>query len=341
MHIERSIKNRKVAFISLCIVLVYAGLSIAVYTTIYEIMRAKNIQILTEKVNMVREIVSIFNETSKKGAKRISDVFLAMFTGRITLDRSTTMKIQGIDTPILMHNGQVLNLNNSYVNRLSEITGGSVATIFVKKDDDFVRIATSLRREDGSIAVGSTLGRGHPGYTSLIKGETYTGKANLFGRDYMTRYIPIKADSGEVIGLFFVGYDITDALKSLVQYIMSIQIAGKGFFFIIDENNEKTHNTLLVHLTEDTQKGNRVLGEIVKNKEGILHIKDDSFINLRFEPKTLVYAYYKDWNWIIGLGVNTDMVIKEIVIIRNIMLVVGLLLLVLVCSFFILGSQVK
>jgi methyl-accepting chemotaxis protein-2 (aspartate sensor receptor) len=45
-------------------------------------------------------------------------------------------------------------------------------------------------------AVGTTLDRTHPAYKLLLKGETYVGKATLFGKDYMTKYIHVKDSSG-------------------------------------------------------------------------------------------------------------------------------------------------
>ena len=85
-----------------------------------------------------------------------------------------------------------MNLDFSTVDRFTKITG-AVATVFAKKGDDFVRITTSLKKEDGKTrAVGTMLGKAHPGYAKLLNGEEYTGKASLFGRDYMTKYVPIK-----------------------------------------------------------------------------------------------------------------------------------------------------
>ena len=50
----------------------------------------------------------------------------------------------------------------------------------------------SLKKENGSRAIGTKLDRNHPGYKSVLNGETYLGKAVLFGKEYMTKYIPIK-----------------------------------------------------------------------------------------------------------------------------------------------------
>jgi hypothetical protein len=81
---------------------------------------------------------------------------------------------------------------------------GAIATIFFKYDNEFVRVVTSLQNQ-GTKAVLTTLDHSHPGYKQLLRGETYTGYATLFGRHYYTQYVPIKDDKGHVLGLLFVG----------------------------------------------------------------------------------------------------------------------------------------
>jgi len=87
--------------------------------------------------------------------------------------------------------------------RFTAITKGSVATIFRREGDDFLRIATSLKKEDGSRAVGTFLGKTHPGYAYLMRGEPYVGKATLFGKEYITKYTPIKNER-EKLWVYFL-----------------------------------------------------------------------------------------------------------------------------------------
>ena len=50
----------------------------------------------------------------------------------------------------------------------------------------------------------------HPAVASLLRGEAFTGKARMLGRDFMTHYQPIKDRDGQVVGAFFVGLDFSD-----------------------------------------------------------------------------------------------------------------------------------
>ncbi|TSE21633.1 Methyl-accepting chemotaxis protein IV [Tepidimonas alkaliphilus] len=115
--------------------------------------------------------------------------------------------------------GQPLEGDFTQVDLFTQRTGG-VATIFQRQGDDFLRIATSLKKEDGSRAVGTLLGQSHPAYKALMAGQRYVGRAVLFGRPYMTQYQPVKID-GEVRAVLFVGYDLSSELGVLAKMLQA------------------------------------------------------------------------------------------------------------------------
>jgi hypothetical protein len=81
-------------------------------------------------------------------------------------------------------------------------SNGGVATLFVKAGDQFVRAATTVKKEDGSSAA---LAADSPALVKLNNGEPYYGDATVFGKKYDAGYEPIKDASGAVIGAYFVG----------------------------------------------------------------------------------------------------------------------------------------
>jgi methyl-accepting chemotaxis protein len=115
--------------------------------------------------------------------------------------------------------GVKLNNNFTQVDEFAAKYGG-VATVFQFRDGDFYRIATSLKREDGTRAVGTNLGTSNPAFASLIKGQGFAGRANLFGFLYATQYQAIKDKNGKVVGAFFIGFEATRraAIESLTQF---------------------------------------------------------------------------------------------------------------------------
>jgi len=85
-------------------------------------------------------------------------------------------------------------------------SSGGVATLFVKNGDKYVRVATTVKKEDGSSAVGTALDAKSPALAKLNNGEPYYGNATVFGKTYDAGYEPIKDASRAVIGAYFVGF---------------------------------------------------------------------------------------------------------------------------------------
>ena len=81
-----------------------------------------------------------------------------------------------------------------------------MASLFVKKGDQYVRVATTVKKEDRSSAVGTVLDANSPALAKLNHGEPYYGDATVFGKTYDAGYEPIKDASGAVIGAYFVGF---------------------------------------------------------------------------------------------------------------------------------------
>ena len=109
--------------------------------------------------------------------------------------------------PKLYNGSKLLNHDYHDVDRFTSETGG-VATIFSKSGPDFVRISTSIKNDNGERAVDTKLARSHPAYNSLMLGNSYTGYASLFGKQYMTSYKPIYDLKQNIIGILFVGLNV-------------------------------------------------------------------------------------------------------------------------------------
>jgi methyl-accepting chemotaxis protein len=161
-----------------------------------------------------KAVVDSFLDEKKDEVQKLSRQMSIYLNGSLVVDGSKLKDSKGISVPVMMHNGKLLNNDHTIPDMISaETGGGSVATIFVRTGDEFVRISTSLRRTagqvgDGERATGSLLSHSHPAYNAALSGDTYTGTATLFESIYMTEYHPIKDQTGNVIGIIFVGKDI-------------------------------------------------------------------------------------------------------------------------------------
>ena len=91
-----------------------------------------------------------------------------------------------------------------FIDRLKNELNVEVS-IFIKQDDDFIRMTTTIFDLDGVRAVGTWLGKDSVAYQSVIRGKSYIGKADILGVEYLTGYQPIFAGDNEIIGLVFIG----------------------------------------------------------------------------------------------------------------------------------------
>jgi hypothetical protein len=98
-------------------------------------------------------------------------------------------------------------MNNSFVlvDEVQKEAGGT-ATIFVRSGDEFVRVATNVKKDDGSRAIGTILDPKGKAVAAIAKGESYFGEADILGKPYVTGYEPIRDANNKVIGAYYVGY---------------------------------------------------------------------------------------------------------------------------------------
>jgi len=150
------------------------------------------------------------NPFSLRGrVQKLSTGFLRRFEGGFSVDQSSLVDIGGRVAPTIRCGARALNLDFSIPDGFTAETGAS-ATAFAKLGDDFLRVTTSVKGVDGKRAVGTLLDRSHPAYRSLQAGLSYTGYATIFGKQYMTKYDPMRDGAGRVIGALYVGLDVNE-----------------------------------------------------------------------------------------------------------------------------------
>lgn len=305
-------------------------------------LEQRTIKELTQQVAMLTEHLSSYQTNLAISADKQMAVFRTYFADSFTSNPAKTVQVGDKQVPVLTSGSTVLNLNIDIVDRFTRITK-DVGTIFVRTGDDFIRISTSLKKEDGSRAIGTALDRTHPAYQGLLKGEEFTGKATLFGRDYMTKYVPIKDKSGSVIAVLFIGYDITASLKALNEKIRSTKIGETGYFYALEAKEGKDLGKLQIHPTKEgsnileakDSKGHEFIKEILKRKDGVIRYP---WINKELNEtapreKLVVFKHFKDWNWVIAGGsylseVNAEASMLRIAMTGATLLAVVILLLI-------------
>ena len=120
-------------------------------------------------------------------------------------------KIQGTDlvagdqVPAIYFGSTKINNNFDLVDDVVKQAQGT-ATIFVKNGDQYVRVATNVKKDDGSRALGTLLDPNGKAIESIKKNQAFYGEADILGKPYITGYKPILDSSQNVIGIYYVGY---------------------------------------------------------------------------------------------------------------------------------------
>ncbi|MBK1690336.1 methyl-accepting chemotaxis protein [Rubrivivax gelatinosus] len=187
-----------------------------------------------ERAQAVADMAEAFDGAARTMADKLYGAFAADLAGPYALAGET-----------LTAQGQALNAQFSQVDRFAELTGG-VATVFAAQGDDFVRITTSLKKEDGSRAVGTPLGTQHPAYAALKAGGSYVGPAQLFGKPYMARYEALRDAEGRVVGVLFVGFDQSAYRAALRRLAGEARFAETGGIVIVDPKGGKPEDAVFV-----------------------------------------------------------------------------------------------
>ena len=120
-------------------------------------------------------------------------------------------KIEGTDTvagkqvPAIYFGSTKMNNNFNLVDEVVKQVGGT-ATIFVKSGDEYVRVATNVKKDDGSRAIGTILDPNGKAIAAIREGKPFYGEVDILSKPYVTGYEPIRNAAKEMIGIYYVGY---------------------------------------------------------------------------------------------------------------------------------------
>ncbi|OLF51159.1 methyl-accepting chemotaxis protein [Pseudomonas chlororaphis] len=192
---------------------------------------------LASEARLLADQLTTFHSALRESTQRLSGLFEKRFSGGLSLHPDQPVAVAGTQTPGLHLGDVVLNNNFEEVDEFKQMTEG-VATVFVRSGEDFVRVSTSLSKQDGSRAIGTLLDHAHPAYQKLMAGQSYVGRALLFERLYMTQYTPVRDSAGKVIAVLFVGFDYTDAQNAQFDNLKRFRIGQTGSLALLDEQGK-------------------------------------------------------------------------------------------------------
>jgi len=132
-----------------------------------------------------------------------------------------------------------LSAGTALVDRVRELAG-SEATLFQRMNDrgDMLRIATTVPDRSGSRAIGTYIpavdpdGGPNPVVSTVLRGETYRGRARVIDSWYIAGYEPIFDEAQRVAGMLFIGLR-QDSLEGIRAGVAASRIGESGTLFVL------------------------------------------------------------------------------------------------------------
>jgi methyl-accepting chemotaxis protein len=313
--------------------IILGALVIAFGMTTSNLLQSRAEDAVGRELRGVVNMVEMFNKAVTSEVASFARMLTASYEPEFSLDAGNSVDIGGKQVPVLKNGGKAVNLDFTVPDRFTAQTGGN-ATVFVASGDDFVRVSTSVKKENGERAIGTVLDRTHAAYPLLRAGHSYIGLETLFGKQYLTKYDPVKDASGAVIAVLYVGVDISADLVALKAKIKEIKIGDTGYFYVLNAAPGKSYGDLVVHpakeggnfLASKDSSGHEFIKEILEKKTGTITYPWLNAEKGETNPrdKMAAYAFFKDWNWLIAGGTYNDEITGEASRLRNRYIVFGL-----------------
>lgn len=316
-----SIGARLAAFSCALVALIFIAFSWALTHAAGAQVREQVMKRIDEKDHSIAETISVFDHALSAEVGRTMALFESFLPGGFTIDDATKVDINGVATPTFKAGDRVLNLDFSVPDQFIE-RSGAIATVFARSGDDFVRVTTSLKKQDGSRAIGTLLDHKGPAYAPVLAGRTYTGLALLFGKRYITQYKPVTDASGRIIGALFVGVDVDAQIQALEDQIRALKVGTSGYYFVMDASSGAGRGKFIVHphaAGEHFDDKNGPYSHMLAATQGRIDYTsaDASLGETSARAKTVSFQTVSEWQWLIGGVAIDDEVMSEVTSIRN------------------------
>ncbi|CBJ49722.1 methyl-accepting chemotaxis protein [Ralstonia solanacearum] len=324
------------------LVLVFGAFALAISQSSLRTLEGHAQSAMRNQEAAMRDMIALFDGTMRTEADRFLTAFADAVPGPYGVDATQTVEVAGKPTPAFKSGDTVMNLNFIVPDKFFARTGGTIATVFARTGDDFVRVTTSLKKENGERAIGTLLDRAHPSYKALMAGESFRGLAWLFGVPYMSKYEPVRDAAGKVVGALYVGVDVRAELALLKDKIRSHGIGKTGGYFVIDGKAGADQGKVLIDRDQGREGKNLLdakdadglawVREMIERKDGMLrHTLADTEGSPARERFT-VFTQYPDWKLVIAGTAYVNELEADLVSARNRFLLLGLALGVLLAG---------
>ncbi len=239
-----------------------------------------------------------------------------------------TKKKQQLDLPKFLVGGKWIGQERNFspdievpvVDRL-QLRTGDTATLFQRMNEngDMLRIATNVRKLNGERAIGTYIPHTSPVIQTVLRGETFIGRAFVVNRFYITAYEPLFDNNGKIIGILYVGTPDSIATEPLLQQIDTTKVGKTGHLFVMQAKSKNKGHFLAGSLYKNnpaagsSQSSSNLEADINQLASTAITLKDggkklEQFTHTNSNGENLnnfvCYVYYAPWDWVIGVSIT-------------------------------------
>lgn len=213
-------------------------------------------QILSDTdIRMFEQVGDLTEMIKVQVSENQKHVIDALEIAKLILEKEGSIRISkrsenmnGQETKVWYLNNYKINGEVKLVDNMAS-TSNCIASIFQKTDIGFIRIATSLKDQNGSRTTGTLVDFNSEVSRNILSGKTYTGRAVVIDEWMLTSYAPIYV-KGKIEGMLGVAVDEKD-LSGLRSLFSSKKYFDSGYPFIVDKDG-----TFIIHPTKEGSSNN-------------------------------------------------------------------------------------
>ena len=281
--------------------------------SVANVIRVKSSLVELGQVSTKSTFDAIYNTIVLENANTMEMVDIGLRTieaemrsrGALAVDQGARVTVSGgngerIDLPLFSLGGRQLAGDSSMVDAIQQQLNINV-TVFQAIDNRLVRVATTVRDQNGQRIVGSSITSDSPICQAIMRGDTYKGKSRVNGEWYMGGYKPLRDSNGRIAGAIFAGRDmITPDFEKMLH---ESKASGVGYFFAYSSAGEFTIHPKSELLGKNVFE--QSFGPAFKGvKDGFVSYVIDG------DNKVSYVRYYEPWDWYVGVGLTKAQMIQ-------------------------------
>lgn len=311
--------------------------------TLYVITDQTITEMIEDESNAVAALILGMADVSYRGnleaADRYLDVYHSFVRGQLQtapdqpVQLTATDQITGassqVTLPTLYLDDQVLTETVELVDRVTTLTG-AVSAVFQPIPQGMMRVATSVRRADGTRGTGTYIPSDSEVYRTVMSGRRYIGRSFAVDQWFIAAYQPILDASGTVIAIVSLGIP-----QSRVEYLRDAvtarSIGESGFAYLLDGQGN-----MLIHpeLEGQSVSDHPLFSQITAAGSGRIESLDTRGGATNGLERIDYFAYLETMDWIAGVGVYRAEVFAEL---RTITVVLSIAIAAVVVVAIVLG----